>query len=357
MRGALLWGVLVTGVPASLSAQQVSALLGGVSARYADSVSGSAALVGGRVRYSRGGVRSDLETSVARFTSGEWAAQLGAQGLFAAALTRRDAVGLGVGGSFNQLEGGIWSMTAAAGPFVARSTGGVTASLSLTGGWVRTVDSTSFATGTATLGGRYERGRWRLEGVAAGTAADTLRLLDWSLSAGWRGSAISVGVLGGVRTGDLASDPWWQLRAEAGVASWAGLEAAVGWYPRDLTGFTAGRFATLAMRLDVLRGTPTPTLRGAGAFRAERLGAARVRVTLRLDGARTVALAGEWNEWVPAPMRRDPSGRWTAVLGLRPGVYRCALLVDGARWIAPPGAPKTGDDFGGEVGLLIVPEA
>ncbi|MBI2614251.1 MAG: hypothetical protein HYW52_00920, partial [Gemmatimonadetes bacterium] len=105
MRGALLWGVLVTGVPASLSAQQVSALLGGVSARYADSVSGSAALVGGRVRYSRGGVRSDLETSVARFTSGEWAAQLGAQGLFAAALTRRDAVGLGVGGSFNQLEG------------------------------------------------------------------------------------------------------------------------------------------------------------------------------------------------------------------------------------------------------------
>ncbi len=357
MRSALLWGVLVAGVPALGVAQQVSAVLGGVSARYADSVSGTAALVGGRVRYSRGGARADLETSIARFTSGEWAAQLGGQGLFAAALTRRDAVGLAVGGSFNQLEGGIWSTAAAAGPFVARSAGGVTASLALTAGWARTVDSAAFATEAASLGGRYERGHWRVETVAAGTAADTLRLLDWTVGLGWRSPAVSVGASGGVRTGDLASDPWGQLRAEVGIASWAALEAAVGWYPRDLTGFTAGRFATLGMRLDVLGGTPVRTLRGTDAFRTERLGAARVRVTLQLDGARTVALAGEWNDWMPAPMRRDASGRWTAVLGLRPGVYRCALLVDGARWVVPPGAPKTGDDFGGEVGLLIVPEA
>lgn len=351
-----MWGVLVAGAPASLPAQQVSALLGGVSARYADSISGSAALVGGRLRYSRGGTRGDLETSIARFTSGEWAAQLGAQGLFAKAVTRREAVGVAVGGSFNKLEGGVWSTTAAAGPFLARAAGSGTASLSLTGGWARTVDSTAFPTGAASLGGRYDRGRWRLESVAVGTAADTLRFLDWTVGTGWRSATVSVTALGGVRTGDLASDPWWQLRAEATIAPWAALEAAVGRYPRDLTGFTAGRFATLGMRIDILKGTPGPTLRGTDAFRAERLGAARVRVTLQLDGARSVAVAGEWNDWVPMPMRRDASGRWTAVLGLRPGVYRCALLVDGARWVAPPGAPKTGDDFGGEVGLLIVPE-
>lgn len=357
MRGTLVWGVLATGVPASLVAQQVSALLGGVSARYADSVSGSAALVGGRVRYAKGGARGDLETSIARFASGEWAAQLGGQGLFAAALTPRDAVGLAIGGSFNQLEGGIWSTTAAAGPFVARAAGGATVSLALTAGWARTVDSSAFATGSATLGGRYERRRWRVESVAVGTAADTLRLLDWTVGVGWRTPALSLGASAGVRTGDLAADPWGQLRAEVGVAPWAALEAAVGRYPRDLTGFTAGRFATLGLRLGVLGATPVRALRGTDAFRTERLSAARVRVTLRLDGAQTVALAGEWNDWSPAPMRRDASGRWTAVLGLRPGVYRCALLVDGARWVVPPGAPKTGDDFGGEVGLLIVPEA
>jgi len=357
VRSALWWGVLVAGAPAVLPAQQVSALLGGVSARYADSISGSAALVGGRLRYSRGGTRGDFETSIARFTSGEWAAQLGAQGIFAGRVTRRDAVGLAVGGSFNKLEAGFWSATAAAGPFLARATGNVTASLSFTGGWTRTVDSSVFATGTASVGGRYERGRWRLESTAVGTAADTLRLLDGTVVAGWRSAAVSVAALGGVRAGDLASDPWWQLRADVTVAPWAALEAAVGNYPRDLTGFTSGRFATVGMRIDILKGAPGPTLRGTDAFRAERLGAARVRVTLQLDGAGSVAVAGEWNDWTPTPMGRDASGRWTAVLGLRPGVYRCALLVDGARWVVPPGAPTADDDFGGEVGLLIVPEA
>jgi hypothetical protein len=357
VKGALFWAALFAGAPALLPAQQVSALLGGVSARYADSVAGSAALVGARLRHTAGSARGDLETSLARFTSGEWAAQLGVQGLFARAVTRRDAAGLALGGSFNQLGGGIWSATAAAGPFLARAVGPLTASVSLAGGWARTVHSAAFATGTATLGGRYELGDWRLESVALATAADTFRLLDWTVGVGWRGSSVSVAAVGGVRAGDLSSSPWWQVRTDVSIAPWAALEAAMGRYPRDLTGFTAGRFATLGMRVDILKGPPGPMLRATDAFRAERLGAARVRVTLQLDGARSVAVAGEWNDWVPMPMRRDASGRWTTVLGLRPGVYRCALLVDGARWVAPPGAPRTDDDFGGEVGLLIVPEA
>lgn len=355
MKWALAWGTLAVALP-GWSAAQVSTVLGGVSARYADSVSGSAALLGGRLRYAGAGARGDLETSLARFTTGEWAAQLSGQGLVGAAATRRDVVGLALGGSFNRLEGGIWSGTAAAGPFLARSTRRFTASLGITGGWARTVDSVSFATGTTSLGARYERGPWRLESAAIATAADTFRLVDWTVGAAWQAGTASVGISGGVRAGDLPSDPWGQLRAELGVAPWATLEGAVGWYPRDLTGFTAGRFATAGIRLGPA-GRRAPRIpRGTDALRTERLGAARVRVTLQLDGARTVALAGEWNDWVPTPMRRDARGRWTAVLGLRPGVYRCALLVDGARWVAPPGAPKTGDDFGGEVGLLIVPE-
>lgn len=356
MRCALTWGVLTAAVPTLASGQQVSAVLGGVSAHYADSVSGAAGLVGGRVQYSHGGGRGELETNLARFTSGEWAAQFSAQGLLARAVSRRDAVGLAAGGSYNALGSGVWSAAAAAGPFLARSAGGTTASVAFTAGWARSVDSRAFATGTASLGGRYEHGEWRFESVAAGTAADTLRLVDWTAGLGWRRAALSVDLSGGARAGDLASTPWWQLRAEADVAPWAALEGAVGRYPRDFTGFTAGGFAMLGLRLGVLRKSPVSVLRSTSAFRAERLGAARVQVTLQLDGARTVALAGEWNDWVPAPMRRDASGRWTAILALRPGVYRCALLVDGKRWVAPPGAPKTGDDFGGEVGLLVVPE-
>lgn len=332
-------------------------MLGGVNARYADSVSGSAAMVGGRLSYARGAARGDVETSLSRFGSGSWAAQLGAQGLLVKAVTRRDALGLTASGSYNKLDGGIWSSAAAVGPFLARSAGDITTSFSLTGGWARAVDSTAYATGTASLGGRYQRGPWRLEGVAMGTAADTLRFVDWTGGVGWQRSAVSVGGSVGVRAGDLASRPWWQLRAEAGVARWAVLEGTLGRYPRDLTGFTAGRFATLGMRFDVLPNRPALTLRGTDAVRTERLGNDRVRVTLQLDGAQTVALAGEWNDWVPTPMRRDPAGRWTAVVGLPSGVYRWAALVDGARWVVPSGVLKTGDDFGGEVGLLIIPDA
>ncbi len=357
MKGVLLLGAIVacTG-PGSLSAQDVSLVLGGVSARYADTVSGSAALLGGRMGYSRGAVRGDMETSLAQFLSGEWAAQLGIQGLFGTALSRRDATGFLLGGSFNRLQGGIWSGTAAAGPFLAHSTGPVTASLSLTAGAVRTVDSTLLTVGTASLGVRVERGPWQVESFAVGTAGDTVRFGDWTVGVRWRRAGWLLGVSGGARAGDLATDPWWQLRMDAGVAPWATVEASAGWYPWDLTGFTAGRFAIVGVRLAVLRTARGPTLAVADALRTERLDASRVRVAVRLDGVRSVAIAGEWNDWVPAPMRRDHVGRWTAIIGVRPGVYRCALLVDGTRWVVPPGTPKTGDDFGGEVGLLIVPE-
>ncbi len=358
MRGALWLGAIAAGWwSGPLCAQEVSVVLGGVNARYADTVSGSAALLGGRLGYSRGATRADLESSFARFTSGEWAAQLGLQGLYGIALSRRDALGFALGGSFNKLQGGIWSTTAAAGPFLAHSAGSATASLSLTGGGVRTVDLTTLAVGTASLGLRVERGPWRVESFVVGTGADTLRFADGSAAVGWRRSSLSVGLSGGARAGDLATNPWWQLLLDASVAPWATVETSAGWYPKDLTGFTAGRFATLGVRLALLRSPRTPTLTGSGAFRAERLGPSRVRVMLQLDDARSVAIAGEWNDWVPAPMQRDHAGRWVAVVGLRPGVYRCALLVDGARWVVPPGTPKAGDDFGGEVGLLVVPEA
>jgi hypothetical protein len=357
-RALLLLGAVVSAAgPGRLSAQDLSLLLGGVNARYADTVSGSAGLLGGRLGYSRGATQGNLETSLARFTSGEWAAQLAVQGLMSGALSRRDAVGLALGGSLNRLQGGIWSSAAAAGPFFAHQAGATTTSLSLTGGPVRRVDSTVIALGTATLGLRVERGPWQLETFAAGTAGDTLRLVDWTGSVTWRRPAVELGLSGGARAGDLTTSPWWQARLEAAVTPWATVEASGGRYPRDVSGFTAGHFATVGVRLAVLQ---APLRRASSAsadgLRTERVGQGRVRVRVRVGDARNVAIAGEWNDWKPAPMRRDPDGRWSATLALRPGVYHCALLVDGARWMPPPGSPKADDEFGGQVGLLIVPE-
>lgn len=358
MKSALLLGAvaLVVG-PVRLLAQDLSLVVGGVNARYADTVAGSAGLLGGRFGMVRGAAQGQVETSLAKFTSGEWAAQLSLQGLVGRPLSRRDAVGFAMGGSLNRLQGAIWSSTVAGGPFFAHVAGATTSSLSLSGGAVRRVDSTLLALGTASLGFRVERGPWRLETSALGTAGDTLRLVDWMAGVTWHRSAVEVALSGGARTGDLATNPWWQARLEAGVTPWATLEASGGQYPRDVSGFTAGRFATVGLRVALLQPSLRSALSGSSDdLQTERVGQSRVRVRVRVAKASRVAIAGEWNDWTPAPMRRDPDGRWSVTLALSPGVYRCALLVDGSRWVAPPGSPRADDEFGGQAGLLIVPE-
>jgi hypothetical protein len=52
-------------------------------------------------------------------------------------------------------------------------------------------------------------------------------------------------------------------------------------------------------------------------------------VRFHLGGAATVAIAGDWNAWKPAPLRALGTGRWEGVLALPPGLYHFNLVVDG----------------------------
>ena len=98
-------------------------------------------------------------------------------------------------------------------------------------------------------------------------------------------------------------------------------------------------------------------LRTRSAVRVERLNGGRVRVTVALDDAKSAAIAGDWNDWSPAPMSRTKAGRWTTVIQVVPGVHRFSILVDGTRWIVPSGAPQASDGFGGQAALLVIPDA
>lgn len=341
-------------LPAPLFAQQFSLLIGGIRAEYADSLAGTAGLLSATLEGEARHARGEVNASVARFTSSEIALQLGAEGALVAALGARGlAAGVLGGGSFNRLEGGIWSGGFAAGSYLARSAGAVLISLGITFGAIRSVDSTTLTAATATAGLRYEPGPWRLETIMTGTTADTTRYLDFGVSTGIRTPALEVGGSAGVRAGDLENDPWWQLRADWRLAPWATLEAAVGAYPRDLSGFTEGQFITIGLRVPALH--RPAALRAPPPVVAQRLSAERALVSIAFGEARTVAIAGEWNQWNPIPMRRDGASRWVAELPLRPGVYRYALLVDGDRWAVPQGVATAADDFGGQAALLIVP--
>lgn len=59
--------------------------------------------------------------------------------------------------------------------------------------------------------------------------------------------------------------------------------------------------------------------------------------------AKTVFLAGSFNEWKPeaTPMERREGGRWTASLKLPPGYYEYKFVLDGD-WCCEPGCGDPG---------------
>lgn len=66
-------------------------------------------------------------------------------------------------------------------------------------------------------------------------------------------------------------------------------------------------------------------------------------------GARTVSIAGTFNEWHASatPMVPLGNGVWTKTLELKPGTYEYLFVVDG-HWVADPGSAVTvSNPFGG----------
>jgi hypothetical protein len=67
-----------------------------------------------------------------------------------------------------------------------------------------------------------------------------------------------------------------------------------------------------------------------------------------------VSIAGDFNNWQPAPMQRE--GReWIVRLPLEPGVYHYTFRSGNGDWFVPPStAGRREDGFGGYVAVLVV---
>jgi hypothetical protein len=118
------------------------------------------------------------------------------------------------------------------------------------------------------------------------------------------------------------------------------------------------RFASLGVRLwSVSQRRPTPAAVRplATAFALSRSGDSTYRVTLRIPGARTAEISGDFNQWTPVTLRETSAGTWEATLAIAPGTHRVNVRINGDRWTEPPGLPAVNDEFAGRVGILIVP--
>jgi len=80
--------------------------------------------------------------------------------------------------------------------------------------------------------------------------------------------------------------------------------------------------------------------------------------TIRVEapGAEYVELSGDFTDWQPIPLMRTEGGYWELGIHIEPGIHRVNLRLNTARWIVPQGVRAEDDEFGGRVGILVVPE-
>jgi hypothetical protein len=130
--------------------------------------------------------------------------------------------------------------------------------------------------------------------------------------------------------GDYLSDPY-QGFPRAGYVA-----AGVRWFPPGRHSATAAPAKTAPPLV--------PYRRGDSLF-----------VRFRMPGAKSVAIAGDWNRWTPAPLRAIGDDLWEGRITLASGTYRFNLLVDANDWVVPAGVATLSDGLGGLVALLVVP--
>ena len=214
------------------------------------------------------------------------------------------------------------------------------------------------------VGGTYSR------------AGDT-SYADFTANAIWRAARIQVEGLLGARASVARGGGGEGVYGEASgrIRLFGPVEFLLsgGRYPSDpVRGTLAGRFGSIGFRLaarpgrrrpsaalvDLLRREPraTETVPPPGApelsLGAEAAGLRPVRI--KVDDAQLVEITADFTDWEPVALRPVSDGEWEVVLPVERGAHRVNVRVDRGAWIVPRGTRVERDEYGGEVGVLVV---
>jgi len=310
-----------------------------------------------------------------------------------AAQVSSSAMFAGLSGSFSSLPGGVWSTQGRAALWLASPPLTSHLRLGTEGNLAGATTSGSSATAAVHVLGEllWSRGRSGA-GLAAGpsagwvesepsiTAFHTRARAWWRLyNLTWSASAEPTRFLGAWFTdlsagvsldrGRIVASAWgvarlsqtYGSRAAGGallqvyVTPHLALEAGGGSFlPDPYQGLPRARYLSGGIRLYTairsLARADVPVLRPLTLRREGE----RLNLRLRVAGAQTVGLAGDWNDW--QPMSLTPSGRdeWQGTLDLAPGTYHFILVVDGTKWVVPRGVATVPDAMGGRTALMLV---
>ena len=240
--------------------------------------------------------------------------------------------------------------------------------------------------------GQLDFGVWAREGPLTYTATfqptrvASQGYADATAGARWQGALGELALTSGYRARAAETLPGVRAWLEAWATVWLGARVAVvggaGLFPFDpVQGLPGGRYVSAALRLASRRQTVNdPALRAelllpyevrrlraahAEEFVVEERGDGSRVLRLLVPGARRVELMGDFTDWTPVALvrldrkaagrrGRDPDDAWGTAFVIAPGVHRVNVRVDGGPWRPPPGLSVVRDEFGGEVGLLVV---
>lgn len=239
-----------------------------------------------------------------------------------------------------------------------------------------------------TFGARDETPR---ELSLAGWHVERAVALVGSATATWFGDVRYLELLGALRwTANplelelrLGARPWSRSRRVAGdpiVGGFAdgslrlsltdrlALSLGGGTYPSDPVRRVLGaRYLNLGMQIRAFgRGTPerasleslrrpTPVDRAAGPAFLVVPDGRETHLQVRVAGANSVEVMGDFSDWQPVALRRVAPGLWEATWPVAAGAHRVNVRIDGGPWLAPEGLRTESGEFGGPVGVVIVP--
>jgi AMP-activated protein kinase-like protein len=129
------------------------------------------------------------------------------------------------------------------------------------------------------------------------------------------------------------------------------LELSGGSFLREpYQGYPRGRFLSMGLRFGESRLRRSTKL---APFVPLKRGDSLV-VQFTFSGVRSVAIAGDWNDWQPSALRQSGPDQWETRFVLKRGTYHFNLLVDGNTWVVPAGVATVPDGQGGMAAVLVV---
>ena len=202
--------------------------------------------------------------------------------------------------------------------------------------------------------------------------AGGVRYTDFEGTARFDNSRVELTGIVGARSAiagyDESPSTWVSVNATAWISRALGITAGAGSYPTDPgQDFPAATYVSLGIRYSpwsVRRASTvlSPDVLGTvardapPALTVSSASGGRRTISYRASAARSVEIMGDFTDWQPMPLSpARPSGTWSLSLPLASGVHQVNVRIDGGEWIVPAGLTSVRDEFGGSVGIMLVP--